>query len=41
MEIHASGDQIIQQIIQTNNTLSIFGTIPLSIQKPGESLPRI
>ncbi len=41
MEIPIPGDQIMQQIIQTNNTSSTLRTIPLTIQEPGSSLPRI
>jgi hypothetical protein len=41
MEIPTSGDQIMQQIIQSNNASSTLRTIPLSIQEPDSSLPRI
>jgi len=41
MEITTPGDQIMHQIIETNNLSSTPRTIPLIIQEPGSSLPRM
>lgn len=37
MEIRTSGDQITEQMMQTNNASSIIDSIPLTIQEPAAS----